>query len=320
MSNVSRLPLVNSTDNERSLALIKRTVAADCNDAEFDLFIWTARHLGLDPLRRQIFALVYSKDKPDKRKMTIITAIDGLRAIADRTGNYRPDDDEPLFEIDPTLAGPNNPAGLVKATVKVYKFSHGDWHKVTASARWLEFAPLKEGWSETKRVQNGTWPDGNPKYKDVPVEGATRTYVLDTSGQWGKMPCVMLAKVAEAQALRKAWPDAFSGIATDDETDRARVLEMSASEAAEAGAIAERQEKIGAKDSVPLTFDDLGNIEMVPLGKVADRCFEFLRNNKEETAAIRLWSERNRAGLREFWAKAPNDALAVKQEIEKATA
>jgi phage recombination protein Bet len=317
MNNITKLPIGNSTDDARALALIRRTVASDCNDAEFDLFIWTARHLGLDPLRRQIFALVYNKDKPSKRKMTIITAIDGLRAIADRTGNYRPDDDEPTIESDMTLVSDHNPSGLVKATVRVYKFSHGSWHKVTASAYWNEFAPIKDGWSETRSVQNGTWPDGNPKYKEVPSEGAKKIQVLDTSGQWVKMPRVMLAKVAEAQALRKAWPDAFSGVATDDETDRARVLEMSASEAAEEGERIARLEKIGSKDCVPLTFDNSGTIEMVPVGMVADRALSFLQDNADNRSAIMLWRDRNIAGLREFWAKAPGDALAVKKEIEK---
>lgn len=317
MSNITKLPIGNSTDDTRALALIRRTVASDCNEAEFDLFIWTARHLGLDPLRRQIFALVYNKDKPAKRKMTIITAIDGFRVIADRTGNYRPDEDEPTYEIDPALISESNPAGIVKATVRVFKFSHGEWHKVTASAYWSEFAPVKDGWSETRSVQNGTWPDGNPKYREVPAEGATKTQVLDTSGQWGKMPRVMIAKCAEAQALRKAWPDAFSGVATDDETDRARVLEMSASEAAEEGERIAREEKIGSKDSIPLTFDDMGTIEMIPVGKAADRCFEFIDANKDEPSKVLLWRERNRQSLREFWTKSPTDALAVKQLLEK---
>ena len=34
----------------------------------------------------------------------------------------------------------------------------------------------------------------------------------------------------------------------------------------------------------------------------------------------RSWRERNRHALREFWARAPVDALNVKQELEKALA
>jgi hypothetical protein len=43
-----------------------------------------ARRVGLDPFRRQIYAVVYNKDKPKKRKMSIITGIDGFRAVAAR--------------------------------------------------------------------------------------------------------------------------------------------------------------------------------------------------------------------------------------------
>lgn len=138
--------------NASALALIRRTVAADCNDDEFSMFIHMARALQLDPLRRQIYAFVFSKKDADKRRMSIITGIDGFRAIAERTRNYRPDEDEPTFEVDPEAKGQNNPVGLVKATVRVFKFSHGDWHKVTASAHWDEFTPLKDEWEEDQQT------------------------------------------------------------------------------------------------------------------------------------------------------------------------
>ena len=40
---------------------------------------------------------------------------------------------------------------------------------------------------------------------------------------WSKMPKVMLSKVAEARALRRAFPDSFSGIYSDDEMDQANM-------------------------------------------------------------------------------------------------
>jgi hypothetical protein len=62
----------------------------------------------------------------------------------------------------------------------------------------------------------------------------------------------------------------------------------------------------------PAPLDD------VPLGQLADRIVAFLRARREDPQALITWRERNRHALREFWARAPADALGVKQELEKA--
>lgn len=306
MSNVVTIPSgAVAAYAKRELDLIRRTVAKDCNTDEFDMFIWTAKHLGLDPLRKQIYAFVYSKDKPDKRKMTIVTGIDGFRTIAERTGNYRPDEDEPTFLIDEAAKSPNNPAGLVKATVRVYKHSHGGWHKVTASAYWDEYAPLKEEWIWNEEAGRKK-PSGKP--------------VLDTSGNWGKMPRLMLAKVAEALALRKAWPDDLANVYAGEEVDRTRILdEMSPSEAADAGATEKRMEKIGTANSILIQWKANGSLEPVAIGQLADRIFAFIKDNSEEPSVVAVWKDRNRHSLLEFWARSPADALDVKKAIERAT-
>jgi phage recombination protein Bet len=319
MSNVARLPTADPF-GARNLDLIRRTVAADCNESEFNLFIHAARHVRLDPLRRQIYAFVFSKDDPKKRKMTIITGIDGFRTIADRTGNYAPDEDEPTIESDPALKSPSNPAGIIKATVRVKKFSHGDWHKVTASAYWEEYAPLKKGWSETTRQQVGSWPDGNPKFRDAPAPGATEVLTLDTSGNWGKMPRLMLSKVAEALALRKAWPDDLTNVYAQEEVDRAATIDMLPSEAADAGAQEARMEKIGGSGAIMLDMlaGDMTPIERVPVGQFADRVLAFIKEHKDEPSQIVRFQERNRHALREFWGREPGDALELRKKIEGA--
>ena len=140
MSNVSRLPARDWSAAQ--FALIRRTVAADCNDSEFDLFCHAARHLGLDPLRRQIYAFVHSKNDPKKRKLSIVVGIDGLRTIAARTGDYRPDESPPTYQMDESVKGQNNPMGLVKCSTRIFKHSHGEWFPVAGEAYWEEFAPL----------------------------------------------------------------------------------------------------------------------------------------------------------------------------------
>lgn len=293
-----------ATYDSRQLALIKRTVAADCNSDEFDLFVHMARSLRLDPLRRQIYAFVFSKDKPDKRKMSIITGIDGFRTIAERTGNYRPDEDEPSYEIDDGLKGPNNPAGLVKATVRVWKFSHGAWHKVTASAYWEEYAPLKEEWGDDERTG-----------KRKPLG----RFSLDTSGHWGRGPRHQLAKCAEALALRKAWPDDFSNVYAAEEVDRARVIDATPAELAEQGEVERRMDRIGGP---ALTVDWLvehAPLEGVPVGQFMDRAMAWLREHSDEPYQVLMWQTRNRHVLREFWAHAKGDALELNKEVERLT-
>lgn len=305
MGAIAPIRSTDVTHSESALALIKRTVAADCNNDEFNIFIHMARALKLDPLRRQIYAFVFSKDKPDKRRMSIITGIDGFRAIAERTGNYRPDEDEPTYEFDDALKGPNNPTGLVKATVRVWKFSHGAWHKVTATAYWDEYAPLKEEWGEDEKTGK---------------RRPTGRFVLDTSGHWGRAGRHQLAKCAEALALRKGWPDDFSNVYASEEIDRARVLDVSPAEMAAQGEVSERMERIGGPG---LTVDWLvehAPLERVPVGQFADRAMEFLREHAEEPSQVLMWQSRNRHVLREFWAHQKADALEINKEIERLTA
>lgn len=296
--------IVPVTQDPKMLALIRRTVAKDCNSDEFDLFISMARQLRLDPLRRQIYAFVFSKDDPKKRNMSIITAIDGFRTIADRTGNYRPDEDEPTYEYDEALKGPLNPLGLVKAKVRVFKHSHGDWHRVTAEAYWNEFAPIKDEWAYDQET-NKRKPTGKQ--------------VLDTSGNWGKMPRLMLAKVAEALALRKAWPDDFANVFVAEEIDKQAFVDLTPSEWVEENAKQERQEKIGGP-AILIDWMDNKGPDRVLIGKVADRVMQFLDEEHEAPATVKAWSDRNRHALREFWSHNATDALAIKKRVEEITA
>jgi len=298
MSNVTVLnrptAMVHSVDDPKMLALIRRTVAADTNDDEFSIFINMARALRLDPLRRQIYAMVFSKKDAEKRRMSLIVGIDGFRTIAERTGNYRPDEDEPTYEFNETVRGPLNPTGLIKATVRVYKFSHGEWHKITASAYWEEYAPIKDEWVNREK---------------------TGKQILDTSGQWGKMPRVMLAKVAEALALRKGWPDDFSSVYSEEEMDRSRLMDVTPIEAIQQHEIAERQAKIGGP-AITIDWLDGQTLEGVPVGQFAERAMDWIE--KSDATEVAIWADRNRHSLNEFWAHNKTDAIEIKKRTEKA--
>lgn len=299
----------------KMLSLVRRTVAKDCNEDEFNIFIAMCRALQLDPLRKQAYAFVFKKKEKKNakgeviqegsRQLTLVTSIAGFRTIADRTGNYRPDEDAGILYFEEAAKDPaTNPLGLIKAVICVWKFSHGDWHKVTAEAYWDEYAPIKDEWGED---ESGKWR-------------LTGRRSLDTSGQWGKMPRVMLAKVAEAAALRKAFPDELSNVHGDEEIDRQKFLDLTPAEAVEAGNADERMKRIGGSKTIIVDWlgGDMVALDCVPLGQFADRAFAFIESHKDEPSQIILWRNRNRVGLKEFWAQSPGDALELKNKIETA--
>lgn len=302
--------------NDRQIALIKKTVAKDCNNDEFNLFVEVARGKGLDPFLGQIIPMVFSKNDPAKRKMTIIISRDGQRVIAQRCGDYRPASRPAQFEYDADLKGPLNPKGIVSATVYLWKKDQqdGTWYEVAGQVDWDEFAPVKKTADDFEWVETGDfWPDsGKPKMKKKPL-GEVRE-VLDDSGNWAKMPKLMIAKCAEMQALRAGWPAQFSGLYDEAEMDKARLADMDASDIAAQAEEADRMKRIGASDSITVTWGDGWALENVPTGQFADRAIEYVQQTPK--AEVDKWQQANRVGLQQFWAKSPGDALEVKKAIE----
>ena len=163
------------------IELIKKTVAKGATDLELELFFHACKRTGLDPLMKQIYAIKRWDSKDKIEKMTFQTGIDGYRLIADRTGCYAGSSD-----AEYTIGLNDLP---VVAKVTVTKLVSGIPCQFTSSARWAEYVQLsKEG--------------------------------IPTS-MWKKMPFLMLAKCAEALALRKAFPAELSGVYTHEEMQQA---------------------------------------------------------------------------------------------------
>ena len=170
-----------------------------------------------------------------------MTSIDGYRSKAQRSGDYRPQEDETKFEVDPALKdSSSNPMGLIRAIVRVFKYGPDKvWYPVVGEARWVEFAPLESGdfdWVDTGEV----WADTGKAKKKKVVKSDKKTL---KPGNWQNMPHVMLSKCAEAQALRRGWPEAMSGLYVQEEMDKV-YIDMTASEAADSH---ERDERLKAR-------------------------------------------------------------------------
>jgi len=155
--------------------LISTTIAPGCSNDELRLFAYACQRTGLDPFSKQIYAI--------KRggKMTIQAGIDGLRAIAERTGQL--DGSETFWcgedgQWADVWLGSKPPAAA-----KTIIHRKGCQHPFTGTAR---FADYNAG-----------------------------------QGLWSKMPAAMIAKCSEALALRKAFPADMSGVYSTDEMDQA---------------------------------------------------------------------------------------------------
>jgi phage recombination protein Bet len=162
--------------------LIKSLISPKASDDELNLFLYQCRRSGLDPLTRQIYAIHRWNTDQGKEVMTIQTSIDGFRVIAERSGDYA-GQDEPEFTYDS-----NGKLQLCK--VRVYRWRDNIRYQAAVGvAHWAEYVQKKK--------------DGNP------------------TKMWAAMPHVMLAKVAEAVALRKAYPQDLSGLYTSEEMSQA---------------------------------------------------------------------------------------------------
>lgn len=294
--------------SDRDIALVKNTVGADLTPHEFDHFMHMCEKWRLDPMRRQIYAMVFKRKKKDRatgelkdvRSVTYVTGIDGYRAIADRTGCYRPGNRSVQSNPD-ACDTETNPLGIESATASVWKFAQGSWHEYSETVYWDEFAPLKEKWENKK-------PTGK--------------FCLDTAGQWGRMGRVMLQKCAEAQALRRGWPDDFSGLYVSDEMDRARVDEMidiTPHQRAERAATEERQARLGGP-AVLFDLIDGEPLQAVPVGKIHDRLVEWIsdhtdKDGKTDADKVRLFQTRNVEALRQFWSHDDGAALDIKKRF-----
>ena len=324
MSNIVPIrrppPGALSRHDKRKVALFAQTVGKKLVGSEVDEAIEWCEIYAANPFVRDIYFFVFGEYGKENRRVVPVLSIGMYRKIAARTGNYRPDDTPPRFTYDEALKGPTNPKGIKDCEVSVFLHSHGEWHRVTSRLRWEERAPIiVEGafkWEDTGE----TWPDtGKPKRKKVPI-GDGQAALDPDKKNWHTMPETMLGKCVESDAIRKTWPEETAGSYVDADIDKMHVdLELTATEIVESVERADRMEKIGGP-GISVDWCDGKPLQRVAVGKFGDAVLAFIRSNTDEPAAVKIWADRNRVGLQEYWAHDKAGALAVKKAIESATA
>lgn len=246
-------------DNKK-IDLLKSTICKGASDEEFELFLHACQRTGLDPFMRQIYAVKRWDSAARKETMTIQTGIDGYRCIAERTGKYSPGR-EPTYHYD-------DKGFIISSTAYVKKqTADGTWHEVAATAFFNEYC------QKTK--------EGKP----------TRF--------WMQLGHAMIAKCAEALALRKAFPGDLSGIYTKEEMQQADVIDVQDISEIKKECIKENSNKIQAE--VKLISKD----QWKELGLIISQCEEKFQNS--------VWNRLQSLGIKDYSEMDENTFIKIKK-------
>ncbi len=172
------------------IEIIKRNIFIGATDDELRLFFYECKRRGTHPMDRLIFPVV-RKDKDGNRRVTFQTGIDYLRAAAEETARYV---GQKSVEYGPPIIQ-SVEGGEIKAP------------------EWAEVSVLRKD-PETGEINQ------------IPFRAFWKEfYPGERLGHmWRKMPNLMLAKCAEAGALRKGFPRKLGGLYINEEMEQAEAV------------------------------------------------------------------------------------------------
>jgi phage recombination protein Bet len=216
MSNITPYVQREVIPKER-IQLVKDMIMKGASDSELDLFVTNCNRTGLDPMQKQCWAVKRWDSSLGREVFSFQTGVDGFRIVANRSGKYS-------GQLGPYWCGEN-----------------GEWKDV-----WLSDKPpvaakvgvLKEDFKEP------LWAVAKfSSYAAKKKDGSLTPF-------WLKMPDLMIAKVAECLALRKAFPQDLSGVYGQEEMEQAEDLkDVTPKQTTTASKIEPKKEKENEKKS-----------------------------------------------------------------------
>ena len=237
--------LVHTDSQTGAKTLAERPVVA--------AFLQHCARTGLDPIARQIYSI--ARKSRGQLRWQIQVSIDGARLIAERSGEYEGQTPvqwtaDGVTWVDVWLADEYPKAARVGV------FRRGFREPLYAVARWDSYAVMEDVWA-----------------------GGKKTGEQKVSSMWAKMPDLMLGKVAEMLALRKAFPQDLSGLYSSEEMQQAQ---------APAAAPAEPVRAVSAPAAPPQ--------ESIPLAAASEDWVALARDCVDRQQLREVWRRAEAAG------------------------
>jgi hypothetical protein len=269
--NIQISPSIFNNDAITKILAYVRKKYPELENHEIDRFMDAVVEFGLDPRQGHMYPFASYRD--GVRIIEPTTTNQGMRVKAERSGIYLPDDLEPVVERSPEAVSADNPQGIVKAVVRVRKFAHDDWHYVVGSAYFSDFGYLL---SKGKRDYNN----------------------------WIRQPFNMIIARAEAQALRRAFPDLLSIYTREEMEDH---IDSPPERRDPPPREPDPEKPARATKAKPTTdafvdWKDGNGLQPIATENFGIEAEKFLIANKDDPALILAWrDDRVNKELREHW-------------------
>ncbi|HLT04807.1 MAG TPA: phage recombination protein Bet [Pseudomonas sp.] len=183
---------------------LKTSLYPGASDASVDLVLSYCKAAGLDPMQKPVHIVPMWDAKAGQMRDVVMPGVGLYRTNAARTGEFG-GISEPEF-------GP-----MVTERIGKVDITFPEWCRVTVSRRLpsghlAQFTAV-EYWIENYAIKGGKEKDQSP------------------NAMWSKRPRGQLAKCAQAQALRMAFPEATGSMPTAEEMEGKPIIEGEATAA-----------------------------------------------------------------------------------------